>query len=246
MDRRTRSARTSGSASGSGVHFAVSQELHVQSGKIPSSDESGCSTTSDSVSSSDDDYTLATLVERNRDYSSDDDYTLADMQPLVKAKGTVSVGQTQKRRRLQQSVVKSNNPTARRSGASDAVWSTISPVEQSKERGTWCPEFSEETGLKLNTDEFEPLDYFGLYFDDVILSSIVEETNRYAMQKTDSATGRFARLRNYSPVTINELRIFFAMQIIMGVKRLPEISDYWSRYWVFHDVQFASLMTSRR
>ena len=150
---------------------------------------------------------------------------------------------SQKRKRIQQSVEKPNDPTARSCGASDSIWSTISPVEQANERGIWCPEFSEETGLKLNTDEFEPLDYFGLYLYDAIHSSIVEETNRYAMQKTDSATHPFARLKNLSQVTINELHIFFAMQIIMGLKRLPEISDYWSRYWVFHDLQFVSLST---
>ena len=67
----------------------------------------------------------------------------------------------------------------------------------------------------------DPLGIFSLFFNDKLVGTIVEETNRYAeqcLQETDKQW-----LTN-----AEEIRAYLGFMILMGINRLPEIRDYWT------------------
>ena len=64
------------------------------------------------------------------------------------------------------------------------------------------------------------LDVFQLVWPESLMSLITLETNRYALQK---------RRPNWVDVTIDETRTFLGILILMGIHRLPRISNYWSK-----------------
>ena len=74
------------------------------------------------------------------------------------------------------------------------------------------------------------LDFFELYLTETILESIVIETNRFAEQflrdNPDKVSNKYMKI--WEPVDVLEMKIFFAMAILMGIIHKPSINDYWS------------------
>lgn len=74
-----------------------------------------------------------------------------------------------------------------------------------------------------------PLGYFKMFFSDNIINMIVEETNLYSTQ----AKGKSLN------VTADDIKDFFAINLLMGIVKLPAYTDYWSheyRYPAIADV----------
>ncbi|CAK9827575.1 PiggyBac transposable element-derived protein 5 [Anthophora retusa] len=74
-----------------------------------------------------------------------------------------------------------------------------------------------------------PIAYFYLFFTDILLETIVNETNAYA----DNVLSRRnlhpnSRARKWKDITIPELKAFIAYIINMGLQKRPSISSYWS------------------
>ena len=69
-----------------------------------------------------------------------------------------------------------------------------------------------------------PEDVFQLFSDESLQSDIVKESNKYARQ----VMGEDAYER-WNPITVEELKAFFGLSILMGINHLPAIDDYWSR-----------------
>ena len=67
----------------------------------------------------------------------------------------------------------------------------------------------------------DPLGLFSLFFDDDLVSLIVDETNRYAEQSLQGTDKEWS-------TNAEEIRAYFGFMILMGINRLPEIRDYWS------------------
>ena len=63
------------------------------------------------------------------------------------------------------------------------------------------------------------LDYFDLFFDDVI-DVIVQESNRYAVQE---------KVRNWVNTTSDEIRVFLALVMLQALTPKPITWQYWSR-----------------
>lgn len=59
----------------------------------------------------------------------------------------------------------------------------------------WLPEFTQPSGVLVDTTDFQPVDYFKLFFPDEAFDLIAEETNRYAMQYLDTPVNFPANLR---------------------------------------------------
>ena len=91
--------------------------------------------------------------------------------------------------------------------------------------------FDENVGFKVNIDSEEAKDYFGVFFTDTPVSLMVAQTNLYAEIVVNNARPlrRFSRMQKWEPVTVEEMRIFVGLTLLMGPIQLPTIIHYWSR-----------------
>lgn len=88
------------------------------------------------------------------------------------------------------------------------------------------PNFNSAIGITFPLPENpKEIDFFSAFIDDELWDLTVLETNRYAQQKLADSP---ARLANFLPVTRTELKAFIAVNIIMGMLKLPSIALYWS------------------
>lgn len=78
---------------------------------------------------------------------------------------------------------------------------------------------------------------FESIFDQQILSNIVTETNRYAQKN---------KLKNWTDVTLDEIKAFIGCLIIMGIHQLPALKHYWSSDPILRVEAVASVMTANR
>jgi hypothetical protein len=92
----------------------------------------------------------------------------------------------------------------------------------------------------------EPMDYFGLFFNDELLNSIAVETNRYARPKISELqlSPRYIWSR-WSDVSVPEMKIL-GIIINMGLMPLPDIKDYWFSEWITQIKFFCDVMSRVR
>lgn len=95
---------------------------------------------------------------------------------------------------------------------------------------SWLPEFNKRRGILVDTDDFEPIHYFKLFFPDSVFDLMSVETNRYAEQFFDSPTElpTFSRFHKWVPTTATEMKGFVALQIEMGLDWRYRVSEHWS------------------
>lgn len=89
-------------------------------------------------------------------------------------------------------------------------------------------------------EQLDVLAYYQLFFDDSLINHIVTETNIFAQQQPGSAS------RSWSPVTAEELHVFFGMKILQGIVNKPEERMYWTTSEVFETPIFSKLLPYRR
>ena len=87
----------------------------------------------------------------------------------------------------------------------------------------------------------DPLEMFSHFFDDTLLGMIVHETNLFAAQSLAAANSNTTW-----ETSIEELRAYLGFMLVMGVNRLPETRDYWSRDDKLHNTFIASRITRDR
>lgn len=115
------------------------------------------------------------------------------------------------------------------------------------------PAFSGHPGPNLNLDisaDSTPLDIFSLFFTPEILSTIQTETNRYASQqiKKKQQEGSLKKKSIYAlwkDVSLQEIKIFFAIVIHMSLVKKPQLRDYWSTLPILQSSYTTSLGMSR-
>ncbi|XP_058810396.1 piggyBac transposable element-derived protein 4-like [Phymastichus coffea] len=96
--------------------------------------------------------------------------------------------------------------------------------------------FSRSHGPIIPDSASSPKDIFLCLFPESLLDVIVEQTNLFISQKKSKG----------DLITKDELKIFIAINIHMGYKKLPSYRDYWSNSPQFHDSYISSLMTVNR
>ena len=110
----------------------------------------------------------------------------------------------------------------------------------SKHKSPKSPEnFISESGVTEKVKNMEspsPGKIYQLFLDDEILDLIVFQTNLYSQQTSDRP----------KLTTREEVKTFLAINLLMGLKRLPSYRDYWSTSPEFHDPYISSLMTVKR
>lgn len=119
------------------------------------------------------------------------------------------------------------------SGEEDVGNQASDDTEVEEEEARWTdqlddiqvPEFVEATGLSFVLDTPNELTFFLAFIGDDLWDLMVAETNRYAHQKLANNPERLARYREVSRA---ELKAFIAINIIMGIVKLPTLVLYWS------------------
>ena len=122
---------------------------------------------------------------------------------------------------VQSSVV----PTASNVGFNWLDYPYIDPWEPS-----WLPDFQPSRGVLVNTLNFEPVDYFKLFFPETVFDLMSAETNRYADSFLASSgnLSPYSRFREWKPTTVEEIKGFVALQIEMGLDWRYNFREHWS------------------
>ena len=85
------------------------------------------------------------------------------------------------------------------------------------------PSYSEDTHgpfVSMDPDNNDPHDFLKLLWPDHLVDLLVRETNNYALRKG---------VRDWKDVDRRDIWTFLGIIVIMGIKRLPRIENYWSR-----------------
>lgn len=82
------------------------------------------------------------------------------------------------------------------------------------------PEFAESSGPTYQLPfDANPLQFFMVIFPLALVQIIVDNTNLYAAQSVD---------QGWVDTTIDEMKAFLGLQILMGIIQLPRYTMYWS------------------
>ncbi|KAG8233815.1 hypothetical protein J437_LFUL008035 [Ladona fulva] len=92
------------------------------------------------------------------------------------------------------------------------------------------------------------MQYFDLFFDNNLIDYITNETNRYASQvlRGRASTSTADKSQHWRDVTVPEMRVFFALNMLQSIVRKPEIVHYWSRRPILSTPFFGDTMSYRR
>ena len=85
--------------------------------------------------------------------------------------------------------------------------------------------------------------FFYQLFPEDLIELIVNETNLNAEQK-QRAAGR--QDQNWTPVNANDIRAYFGIRILQGIKTLPSERHFWSRNKYLHVKRVSDTMTRNR
>ena len=106
------------------------------------------------------------------------------------------------------------------------------------------PDFVSATGINFQfPNDPQPVDFFLAFVGDDLFNKIVTETNLYARQ---TLAGSPERLAKFQPVTLAEMKAFIAVNIIMGIARLPSLALYWSSDDFFGNAGIKKTMAKNR
>ena len=110
------------------------------------------------------------------------------------------------------------------------------------------PRFGGQPGLKIDLNgQNSPSNYFDLFVDDAIIETIVAETNRYAAQALHGKTlPPSSHSREWTPVTLTEMRAFLGIIVAMGLVQQRNLTDYWCQDDVISTPFFRSVMSRNR
>ena len=114
--------------------------------------------------------------------------------------------------------------------------------------GTFIPtvtQFMGADGLRntISFAERTPLDYFQIFFDETLVQSIVDETNRYYSQ---NSVGERQHMSNWQNVNATEMYTFLAIAMLTGLVGKGRIRDYWSTDPLLSTPIFSQYFTRNR
>ena len=128
-------------------------------------------------------------------------------------------------------------------------WTILDGPEQ-QQPDHWLPVFSDSNaGFQgdLDLETASPIDVMDLFLTSDFWNVLVTETNRYAEQylNTNKLPSK-SRFRDWKPVTVPEMKAFFALHFAMGLVQKAKIEDYWSTNWLTQTPGFTKVMSRNR
>ncbi|GFT13178.1 probable ATP-dependent RNA helicase DHX34 [Nephila pilipes] len=101
------------------------------------------------------------------------------------------------------------------------------------------PNFSEEQGPSDDITSIKfpaPIDIFLSIITVTFIEKIVLQTNLYASQSG----------KKFSAVSLEEMLVFLAINLVMGIKHMPSYRDFWSTDEILHDEYVSKQMPVKR
>ncbi|KAK7095512.1 hypothetical protein V1264_006908 [Littorina saxatilis] len=92
-------------------------------------------------------------------------------------------------------------------------------------------QFAKHSGLLIDMDDNAScLDFFSLFIGEEQIALFVNQTNLYAQHCCESRpdASPHSMFAKWKPVTVQEMKVFLALTINMGLLWKPEIKQYWS------------------
>ena len=106
------------------------------------------------------------------------------------------------------------------------------------------PEFTQPVGpTRTMPPNSSVLDYFLLLFTTELLQIIVDNTNAYAAEVD---LDREEMRGDFPPTSIDEMKAFLGVVILMGIVKLPKIALYWSTDTRFYQPSIAKVFSRDR
>lgn len=107
--------------------------------------------------------------------------------------------------------------------------------------------FIGNSGIQISIPTEDPLEYFDQFFNEEVISFIVEETNRYAEKFLDSnELTPSSRILNWKDTTSKEMKCFFALLLLQGVIDKPKQKWFWSARPIISTPFFGKVMSEKR
>lgn len=117
-------------------------------------------------------------------------------------------------------------------------------AEQMETETPHIPAYTLQSGSVGVSPRDVPLDYFSHFVDNNMLTHIVSQTNLNAQQYMETHTlAPHSRKRQWQKVehTVQELRKFLALILVMGLIRYPTIEGHWCTTWPYATEAFSSV-----
>ncbi|XP_054156697.1 piggyBac transposable element-derived protein 4-like [Oppia nitens] len=99
----------------------------------------------------------------------------------------------------------------------------------------WLPHFDKTPGALIDIPA-NPTLLFEQYFCDEFLQNILNCSNEYGLKHRD----------NFELINLNELKIFIGIQILMGLKQIPQEKSHWSNDSLYKTELISNAMTQQR
>jgi len=107
--------------------------------------------------------------------------------------------------------------------------------------------FTGKSKLNVQMENFEPIDFVKLFIDDDFISLLVRETNRYGETKVNADNlKQHSCMKKWQPTTLDEMKVFIALVIAMGLVQKSELQQYWSNSDVHGTPFFGKYMSRDR
>ncbi|CAF3595276.1 unnamed protein product [Rotaria sp. Silwood1] len=129
---------------------------------------------------------------------------------------------------------------------------TIETEDEKEFKWNWDGNYSPDTSFTSKevkghttitlTNDIRPIYIFNKFFTQDVFDLIVKQTNIYGKQKSLEREPA----SNWQKVDEKIIRSFLGILIIMGLHRLPRITDYWSRNKIFYTEVIANPRDTRK
>ncbi|KAK3729731.1 hypothetical protein QZH41_002045 [Actinostola sp. cb2023] len=134
------------------------------------------------------------------------------------------------------------------SGSESEEDSDVSSVEEEswtdQLENVMLNDFEGDPGVKVPVpNDAKEIDFFSFLFGDSEIDILVRETNRFARQKLANMPPRLALWKD---ATLQEMKAYIGMWIVMGINVLPEIAMYWSNDSFIGNDGIKAVMTKNR
>ena len=118
----------------------------------------------------------------------------------------------------------------------DHLWEMISDFHADKRPHRRPPFTGKPAGIAEGVEIFdEQKDAFFAFYTETVVTALCVWCNKRAEQYFEKHPTRQGKVNSlkWKPVDLASMYIFLALQMVMGIHKLPRLYMYWSQHWMF-------------